>query len=522
MARRGPRVSGAELALLAALVAWGFFPVVLLLIHAADTGSTYTGADGLIGAHGVLGADQLQYLAWARDASAHGLASNLFTLAPSAHVYLEPVFGIIGGLDRLGVPLVVGSLAFKAVAAVALLAGAALWVRRLLPGRGARVAAIVLALFVSTPATALVNWLQTGSAPYRFAMYLVGDELTPATKLWGYLPAALAVALMPVALLALERALRADRRDPPALAAAAAAALLASWLHPWQGITLAIVVAALAVVRRAPREWPSLGVVLVAAAIPLAYYGVLEHADAAWRLAARYEDVARPSALVLLAAVGPLVAIAALGVRAPRGDAAEQMLLLWVPAGLIAYLANSAFAVHALEGLSIPFSVLAVRGGRRLRLPAAVGIAAVGLLTAPGLAYAARKFVRTADSSLVQYALPRSDASALSWVRAHGPSGGVLAPTPFAAVVPEMTGRRVWVGHGFWSPDYAARSAAADRLFDGRIASAPQASAFVTRTGARILVADCPAHPILARELAGLVASVHRFGCASVIVLRGR
>ena len=521
MARRGPRASRAELALLAALVAWGFFPVVLLLIHAADTGATYTGADGLIGAHGVLGADQLQYLAWARDASAHGLASNLFALAPSAHVYLEPVFGIIGGLERLGVPLVVGYLAFKALAAVALLAGAALWARRLLPGRGARVAAVVLALFLCTPATALVNWLQTGSAPYRFAMYLIGDELTPATKLWGYLPAALGVALMPVALLALERALATDRRRAPAIAAAAAA-LLSSWLHPWQGITLAIIVAALALVRRTPREWPALGVVLIAAAAPLAYYGVLEHADAAWRLAARYEHVARPPAGVLLAGLGPLVVIGALGIRAPRGAAAEQMLALWVPAGVIAYVVNGAFAVHALEGLSIPFSVLAVRAGARLRLPAAAGIAAVGLLTAPGLAYAARKFVRTADSPLVQYALPRSDAAALRWVRDHGPSGAVLAPTPFAAVVPAMTGRRVWVGNGFWSPDYAGRSAAADRLFAGRTVSAAQARAFVASTGARILVADCPADPALARRLGGLVIAVRRFGCARVVVLRGR
>ena len=39
------------------------------------------------------------------------------------------------------------------------------------------------------------------------------------------------------------------------------------------------------------------------------------------------------------------------------------------------------------------------------------------------------------------------------------PPGGVLAPTPFAAVVPARTGRAVWVGHGYWSQDYAAAPA---------------------------------------------------------------
>ena len=64
----GPRASAVGVALVVALGAWAAFPIVLLLVHAAQTHSTFTGADGLIGADGVLGADQLQYLAWARDA----------------------------------------------------------------------------------------------------------------------------------------------------------------------------------------------------------------------------------------------------------------------------------------------------------------------------------------------------------------------------------------------------------------------------------------------------------------------
>ena len=101
----GPRWSSAEVVLLALLVAWAVFPLVLLLTHAAETHTTFTGADGLIGADGVLGADQLQYLAWARDAGAHGLASDLFTFAPNGHVYLEPLFTITGALWKAGLSI---------------------------------------------------------------------------------------------------------------------------------------------------------------------------------------------------------------------------------------------------------------------------------------------------------------------------------------------------------------------------------------------------------------------------------
>lgn len=102
MRRSWTRASRTELVLLAALAAWGLFPLVLLLAHTINAHAHFTGADGLIGADGVLGADQLQYLAWARDAGAHGLASDLFSLAPSGHVYLQPLFAISGNYGGSG------------------------------------------------------------------------------------------------------------------------------------------------------------------------------------------------------------------------------------------------------------------------------------------------------------------------------------------------------------------------------------------------------------------------------------
>jgi hypothetical protein len=530
MRESGPRVSRAEIVLLAALAAWGVFPLVLLLVHAAQLHARFTGADGLIGADGVLGADQLQYLAWARDAGAHGLASDLFSLGPSGHVYLEPLFTLTGLISRLGVSLPVAYLLWKPIAIVVMFLAAVAWARRLFADQlAARAAAVALSLFLCTPLTALFSWDQLGSGPFRFQLYLLGDELLAADKLWGYVPSAFGLALVAVALLAIERALAPGLRAAPARPAdqtetgrgavlvATLAALVASWLHPWQGITLILIFVGLAVLRRF-RNWFALAVPALGAALPLGYYYLLSHSDPAWRLAAHYEVIPRPPALVLLAGLGPLALIAILGLRRPNGVLIEQALLLWIGACFVTYFVNDSFAPHALQGLSLPWAVLAVRGWRRLRLPAVLGVAAVGLLTIPGLAYDARKFVNSAKRPIVQYYLPQPDARALDWVEREAPPGGVLAPTPFAVVIPSQTGRSVWVGHGYWSRDYPGRARQADALFSGKMHPA-RARAFVAETGASLLVSDCKHQADLTRSLGSLITSVHRFGCARVYVL---
>jgi hypothetical protein len=527
MPRSGTRASRVELLLLVSLVAWGLFPVVALIVQAIRLHATLTGADGLIGAHGVLGADQLQYLAWARDAGAHGLASDLFSLSPSGHVYLEPLFTITGALWRLGLSLQFAYLLWKPVAAVALFAATLALARRAfgddLP---ARAAAVALSLFLYTPATALVSWAHLGTAPFRFQMYLLGYELLPANKLWGYVPSALGLALMPVALLGTERALSAattsGRHDLAGvgrpLALATLAALLAALLHPWQGVTLVVILTGLALWQRL-RGWIVLLAPAVGAGLALVYYLVLSHGDPAWQLAAHNEVIPRLPALVLAAGLGPLALIAAAGFARPNGELIERALLLWIAGCFVTYFTVNSFAPHALQGLSLPLAVLAVRGWQRLRLSPVLGALAIVLVTLPGLAYDARKFIDVARGHAVQYYLTASDARALAWVADRGPGGGVLAPTPFAAVVPSQTGRAVWVGHGYWSRDYAARARMVDSLFGARLGD-EQARNFVLATTATLLISDCAHRASLTSRLAPLLASVHRFGCARVYVLR--
>jgi hypothetical protein len=529
MPDRGPRVSRAEMLLLVALATWGLFPIALFLVHAAALHARFTGADGLIGADGVLGADQLQYLAWTRDASAHGgLTSDLFSFAGGGHVYLQPMFALSAGLYRLGLSLPLAYLLWKPVAIAALFAAAVAWARRTVGSTiGRRAATVTLSLFLYVPLTALDSWTGFGSRSLRFGLYLLGSELLGAGKLWGYAASAIGLALVPAALLATECALDPAGRGRPSrrgagvalapLLAGATASLLASWLHPWQGITLLVIFAGLAAWSRLRHALP-LAVPALGAALPLAYYYVLSHHNAAWHLASHYEVIGRLSPLVLLAGFGPLAAIAALGVRRPGAVVIERALLLWIAACFVTYFANDDFATHAFQGLSFPWAVLAVRGWSRLRLPALAGALAVGLLTVPGLAYDARKMVRTTDGHTVQYYLPAGDSAALDWVEHRAPPGGVLAPTPFAAVIPAQTGRAVWAGHGYWSRDYPMQAREVDRLFGGRMRPAV-ARSFVAGTGAAILVSDCGHHTDLSPALRPLLGETHRFGCARVYVL---
>jgi hypothetical protein len=533
MRNPGRRFSSAEIALLVALAAWGLFPVVLLLVHAGQTHTSLTGADGLIGADGILGADQLQYLAWARDSGTHGLASDLFTLTPTGHVYLEPVFAVTGALWRAGLSLPLAYLLWKPVAIVGMFLAGVAWARRAFGEQfAARAATVALALFLFTPIDALVTWTQSGSTSFRFQIYLLGDELLGADKIWGYIPSALALALVPVALLAAERALdpylgtrpahRAMLRSvrPGPLVLSAVAGGLATWLHPWQGITLIVIYIAVGVWQR-EKGGVALIVPALGAALPLLYYYLLREDNAAWALASHYEQVGRLSPLVLLAGFGPLFVFAAAGLRNPRDSVFEQIQLVWIPAAFVTYWVNGAFPPHAFQGVTFPLAVLAVRGAQRLRLGLILGTLAVLVATVPGLAYNARKFVRTADRDHVQYYLPAGDAAALAWIDGHAAAGGVLAPMPISVVVPSQTGHAVWIGDGYWSQDYFARLSEVRALFKGHLR--PRAAlAFVRSTGARLLLSDCQHRHDVGRALAPAIASTHHFGCARVYVLRGR
>jgi hypothetical protein len=508
----------AQTALLLALLAWGLVPVVLMAIHAVSAGERLTGADGLIGA------DQLQYLAWARDAGVHGLAANLFSLAPSGHVFAQPLFTITGLLWRLGLPLTLAYWLWKPVAVVVLFAGTVACMNRAFEGaRRQSLAAAILALFILTPVASLLAWVTIGSAPFRTGVLQLGAEMFSASELWGYLPSAIAIGLLPVVLLAVERGLAAGPGDLRAsrgwlVTVASASALLASWLHPWQGLILILILVSLLVWNRG-RGLIAIAAPAVAAALPLAYYAALAHFDSAWHLASHAELVPRPSLGVLFAALAPLVAVGCAGLRRPGDDQFERALLLWIPAGLVTYALNGSFPTHAFESLSIPFAVFAVRAWRRVGLSPLVGALALAAVTLPGMVYVSRSFYDIATGPAQAYYLTSSEAHALDWIAAKAPAGGALAPPGLSAAIPSQTDRPVWYGHVFWSTDYATRARQASALFSGALAPAT-ASSLLAHSGASLVVSDCAHRRDLGPLLRPILSAVHRFGCAAVYVIR--
>ena len=172
--------------------------------------------------------------------------------------------------------------------------------------------------------------------------------------LWGYLMTAIAVFLMPLVLLAHERGR--DRRGPRA------GALLVCWLQPWQGATLALIIA-----RRSPRggaaRRPALARCSRPGAVALAgrsTTSLLGHFDPAWELAAKSNAAgAMPEwswpwwAIVLTLA--PLAVPAVLAYRLPAPSWQELAVRVWPFAALVVYLLPvGTFPYHAFQGLAIP------------------------------------------------------------------------------------------------------------------------------------------------------------------------
>jgi hypothetical protein len=514
----------------ALLALWALAPLALMIVHSARTGVPLTGADG------PLAPDVLQYLAWVRDAGSHGLAGDLFDLGPQKHVWVHPMFTLSGLAVRLGAGVIAAYLAWTPVAIGALFAAALMWARELVgPGSG-RLAALALALFLNNPLRAFVDANAAALGHFKSQLVQATSEPFAAGLLWGYLPSVIAIALMPVCLVAAARAVRPapgarERPDPLPLATAGLAALLAAWLHPWQGVVLILILVGVSAWARRRRElW--LAVPVAAAAAPLPYYAALGHYDAAWHSS---QDVTAHfphwSAGVLLLALGPLLVVGAAGLRRSPDGVLERALVLWIPAALLGYFVLP-FPAHALEGISFPLAVLIVRGWQRLRLassrrgvpatPLALAAAALILIaTLPGMLVDARDFRNLARASSEYFYLRPDERRALDYVAHTAPAGAVLAPLPLATAVPAHTGRVVWVGHSYWTPDFDRRALAVQQLFGATLTPAAAQSLVnaVRAPGARLLVSDCTHRADLTALLGARLRSVHRFGCAAVYVL---
>lgn len=495
--------------LLAALLVLALAPLAGLLVHVWLHGGYVAGADGL------LVRDQMQYLNWTRQAGEHVLIENLYDLAPGPRSFLHPGLLVTGALYALGASPAVAYLAFKPVAVVALWAGVKAWCERFLPEARPRTAAVALTLFFASPVAAVVAWTGWGGAGVRFDFEFLSNELTSGNYLWGYLFTAVAVGLMPLALLAFERG---------RVGSAAAATALVSWLQPWQGATLLLVLLGAEALRaRRSGGRPALApaaLVAAAGAAPLLYYLALSRWDESWALAGAANELGSWPWWVTVVGLAPLVLPAATGWRAVPDDFAGHALRLWPLAVLIVYLQPfGTFPAHALQGLTLPLAVLAFLGaGARLR--PWILAAFLALMIVPGTVHRALSLRDEVQRERQPFFLTGGERDALAWLERTPEAGGVLAPAYSGPLVPAYTGRETWIGAGSWTPDYTRRAQLAERLFAGDVDGA-EAQRIVRVSGARFLFADCHGRRDATALLTGAVDAPRRFGCAVVWRVRG-
>ncbi|HEX4281843.1 MAG TPA: hypothetical protein VHZ27_13840 [Solirubrobacteraceae bacterium] len=493
------------------LVVLGVFASMSVWVLALGLWWTLTQGRVWSGVDGVYVQDVTQYLAWIRDASRHVLVSDLFVLRETPHDYLQPAIVVSGGLVAIGVSPWVALMLWQPIAVGGVFLGVRVLVHHQLRARLARRSALVLALFGSAIGTFQDLWLPWWT--------------------WGYVFGALSLAAMVASLLSYEHAASGSASVWPA----ATLAGLSSWLHPWQGAVLVLTIVGAEITVRpqarptgrsrgwhaSPRPTP----VLVAIALPLAYYALLDHTDPTWRLAEQSLRSGLPVWRVT-AMLAPLLGPALLAYRIRPRSFVAAALRTWPPASLAVFLAAEHGLgnepTHALLGISIPLAILATEGLGTVRRPAitprrTLATVAVLALTAPQAVseFASKwRYVRPSASPITP-----SDWEAIGYLARDPQPGGVLAGFPAGRYIPAETGRRTYIGDVFWSePHPERRQLDVAHLLAGRMLPY-QALAFVAGTGARFLLADCTTRANLQRELAPVISSTHHFGCATVYQL---
>jgi GT2 family glycosyltransferase len=537
----GRRGAGPGLKRVDGLVLAAFAAMALSVLAGLATRPLHmTGADsGLV-------ADQLQYFAWIRSAADHGVIRNLFDVDPDGTSYfVHPGFLLSGLLHKVGVGVAVAyQLLWKPVAILGVFLGFRAYVRRLVPDAGGRLAALVLALFYVSPLAALVGLADLGPLGLRRETDFMSGEMFPGTYLWGYMMTAIAVALVPVVLLAAERARVPERRAPGRSGRwyagwAAAAALLMAWLQPWEAVAVlaTVGVVELASWRRAGRAEPAaalaaLGPLVAAGVLPLVYYWWMAKVDPSWGIADRANRgrVGNWSWYTWLLTLAPLAAPAALAYRLPARDwqsLAVRVLPLAMVGEyfLIAVTGAGTFPFHSVQGITLPLAVLAVTGAaawrpRLVRATPALLAGVLALVLLPGIAYKLDNIRNEVHRGGQPYFLHDGEVAAFDWLEHARTPGAVMAPIYSGLAVPYRTGRESWVGEVSWTPDFDRRRAQAEALFSGRMPPA-RALALVRSSGVRFLYADCLDRANLEPLLRPTLAAVRRFGCATVYELRG-
>ncbi|MGZ4181398.1 MAG: hypothetical protein ACXVUL_12060 [Solirubrobacteraceae bacterium] len=506
-ARRKRRLDTFDRVVFWVFAAISMWVVFVDLWQVVVNGRVWTGTDG------VYIVDQMQYLAWIRDASHHVLSSNLFVLRATPHDYFQPAVTISGAITALGAAPWLTLLLWKPVAVVGGFWAARAYIRRSLPGLWERRAGLLLCLFF-------------GCFTVIFGTVGVLGDLFPGFLSWGYTFGLIALAAMVGGLLTYDRALRDQRIAwmPGVLGA------VASLLHPWQGEALILLVIAgeLVVWRSLPLTRRRVGLAALTVGLtgaPLLYYVILTRADLAWHLAREASKHSFPLGSIVIA-IAPLMIPALLAYRRRPRTFLEAATRAWPIVAFGVYFLSgtgaAATPLHAFQGITFPLSVLAIEGlqmipwGRSVRSRrVAVAVLAVATIPATGYElYNAAKLAAPTDGN--GNFITADERDALKYLAKSPEPGGVITQGYLGALVPEITGRGTLLGDCLWSePDCKGRGIVSRKLFKGEL-SKLSVGRLLHGSKATWVLADCKSTGDLDRELGKHVVFVQHFGCAAV------
>ena len=500
---------------------------------------------------GGLVADQLQYLGWIRSASEHVLIQNVWDVGePGTSHFLHPGFLLSALLVKAGLaPGPAYQLLWKPVAIAFVFFAFLAYVRRMLPAGTRRRAGLVISLFYVSPLAAIVGLANIDPSRLKGQVEFMSGEMFPGLWMWGYLMTAIAVALVPCALLAAERARVPARRAPGRGTAwyagwGAAAMLFMSWLQPWQGVAVLMTLGAVEAWRwrreGRPRAAPllrALGPLVVAGTVPLVYYYWLSKIDPAWELAGKVNSTRVGNWPWYAWAIGllPIAIPVYWGYRVPARDWQDLAIRILPGAMILEYWVidvskAGTFPFHSVQGMSVPIAVLAVQGvaARRGRLPPwmlrrGVLWAGVLLVTLPGVVNKLNITREEVHKGGQPFFVEAGERRALDFMAASPVRGGVMGPIYSGLLVPAYTGRDTWLGEISWTRDFDRRVKAADRLVTGRMGRAEAVRLARDARGVAFVFGDCLGNRVdLAPLLRGYLRAVRRFGCASVYELDRR
>jgi hypothetical protein len=502
----GGRFTRLECVPLAVLATWVLVPLVFLIMQPVLHGGVFTGATGPDPV------DDMQYLAWVRDSGSHIFSANLFNMTGGGHVFLQPMYLFSGILWRLGLSLQAAYLLWVPVAVIVVWLGFTLYARRMTTRPADRIAIVMLALFFAPP------FGLVGDAGHLISHAGLTD-VSVALQPWYAVHTTIALGLMPVVLLGAETIVSSEASlglTSRESLSTTVGALIVAWLHSWQGEVLLLIMFGMALTSRPLGRGARLLMPMIGCAAPLGYAFALTHVDRAWRILEAND--ALPGLVQigpLLMVMGPLIAAAVAGLVKRRSrSVGEHALSYWPLAAFVVYILGPEFPPHALQGVTLPLAVLAVRGWPRGKLAVALGLTAVELFTLPGLLSSATSYAGWVRGERTLFFQTADEHAALVFLEQSRRSGGVLAPYPLSLEVPAFTDRAVWDGHWAWTPD-PTRPAQAAKFYAGHMTPA-HARAFIDRTAVTWVIAECPGGADEIRSLGNLVTTVHRFGCVDV------